>query len=373
MVNLKKGTPRGATDGMRVVIDILTPKQCMFFPKLSEKLEKRGHEVLMLTRTYREVNSLLKLKGVDAKVIGRHGGGRLRDKLEASVERMGEMIPIIEEFKPDVAISFSSPELARVSFGLGIPHICINDSPHAEATARLTIPLSERLLTPKMIPKEVWVRYGIQPDRIIQYYALDPWVWLKDLKPDESILASLNLDRSKPLLTFRMEESFAAYLLGRIRGESPIISIIDRLLKERPELQMVVIPRYREHISTLREAFRGKLGNLKICESIIDGPSLLYYTTIFIGAGGTMSIEAALLGVPAISCYPAGPFLIESFLMNEGLIIRETSPERVVRLILKMLEDPASLRNRQTERARRLTERFEDPLEVIVGVVEGLK
>ncbi len=357
---------------MKVVIDILTPKQCMFFPKLSERLEGRGHEVLMLTRTYREVNDLLKLKGVDAEVIGRHGGGRLRGKLEASVERMGEMIPVIEEFKPDVAISFSSPELARVSFGLGIPHICINDSPHAEATAKLTIPLSERLLTPEMIPKEVWVRYGIQPDRIIQYYALDPWVWLRDLKPDGGVLKELNLDRSKPILTFRMEESFAAYLLGRIR-ESPIISVIDKLLKERPELQMVVIPRYREHISTLREAFGGKSGNLKVCESIIDGPSLLYYTTVFVGAGGTMNTEAALLGVPAISCYPAEPSFIESFLINEGLIIRETSPESVVKLILKMLEDPASLRKRQTERARKLTERFEDPLEVIVGVVEDLK
>ena len=166
---------------MRIMIDILTPKQCMLFWKLSEELKRRGHRVFNVSRQYREVVNLLKLKRLEAKIIGRHGGKELAGKLKASAHRILELASYFEEVDPDVAVSFSSPEMARVSYGLGVPHICINDSPHAEAVAKLTIPLSTKLLGPKIIPKESWTRYGISEDRIKQYNALDPWAWLKDL------------------------------------------------------------------------------------------------------------------------------------------------------------------------------------------------
>ena len=113
---------------MKVAIDILTPKQCMLFSRLSARLEEEGVEVLRTTRRYREVNQLLRLKGLDAIVVGRHGGGTLEGKLRASTQRILRLTSIIMEWRPDVMVSFSSPEAARVAFGLKIPHVCVNDS-----------------------------------------------------------------------------------------------------------------------------------------------------------------------------------------------------------------------------------------------------
>jgi len=352
---------------LRIIIDILTPKQCMLFSKLSEKLKQAGHEVFLVSRKYREAVNLIRLKGLKAKIIGKHGGKELANKLKASAQRILELASYFEEVDPDIAVSFSSPEMARVAFGLGIPHICVNDSPHAEAVARLTIPLATKLLSPKAIPKRVWTRFGIASDRIRQYNALDPWAWLKDFKPDEKVISKLGLNLSRHILTFRLEEEFAAYLLGKTREKTGMISVIKKILGERDDVQIIVVPRYESQRKHLQEIFDGEIC---IPESSIDGPSLLHYTTIFVGGGGTMTVEAALLGVPTFSCYPAEPFIILKYLMRKRLVKLERNPERLAEKVLATLDRIEYERRKQNERAKRLVKTFEDPVEVIADEIK---
>jgi predicted glycosyltransferase len=353
---------------MKVFIDILTPKQGMLFSKLSKRLRENGHSIFEITREYREATQLLSLKGIKALVVGKHGGENLSSKLTASAERTLKLTSIMTELRPDVAVSFSSPETSRVTFGLGIPHVCINDSPHAEAVARLTVPLATWLLTPKAIPKNAWTKFGIASKKIIQYNALDSWAWLKDLKPDEKILAQLNLEKSKSIVAFRPEESFASYLLGKTSKTPSLLPLIEGLLKSGVDFQAVVFPRYET-----QHFLKEKLGeHVRVCESVVDAPSLLYYSSVFIGAGGTMTSEAALLGVPTFSCYPSKPYIVEKYLIKKGLIDREPSLERVKVKVLKTLRNIESSRKMQAEKARRLTSSFEDPVDVIAKTIENM-
>jgi predicted glycosyltransferase len=352
---------------MKIFIDILTPKQVMLFSKLSERLRKKGHEVFEATRDYREVIELLNMKGIKAKKIGKHGGNTLHGKLRASVKRTLELTSIVHELRPHVAISFSSPETSRVAFGLGIPHVCLNDSPHAEAVARLSIPLCAVLLTPRIIPKTAWTKYGIAKDRITQYNALDPWAWLKDFKPDEHILAQLGLERSLPIVVFRPEESYASYLFGKASRTPAVVPLIDSLLKSNVDFQAVVIPRYEYQAKLLGD----RLGRrVKLCRSVVDASSLLSYTSVFVGSAGTMTAEAALLGVPAFSCYPDKPILVERFLMKKGLLVRNTDLKKVKVRVLNILNNLEVSRNEQAAKAQKLTSGFEDPIDVILESVE---
>jgi len=355
---------------MKIFIDILTPKQCMLFSKLSERLRRDGHQVFEVTREYREVNQLLNMKGIKAQVVGKHGGETLPGKLKASVERTLALASIMAELGPDVAVSFSSPETSRVAFGLNIPHVCVNDSPHAEAVARLTVPLATRLLTPKIIPKTVWTKFGISQDRIIQYKALDAWAWLKDFKPDKKVLTQLgSVEKSRPIVAFRTEESFASYLLGKTWKTPLLLPLVEALLKSDVDFQAVVIPRYETQTALLKE----KLGKrATVCESTIDAASLISYASVFVGAGGTMTIEAALLGVPTFSCYPDKPFLVEKYLIKKGLIIRENILERVRAKILETLQKIENVQKTQVAKAGKLTSSFEDPVDVIVKAIENV-
>ena len=353
---------------MRVIIDVLTPKQLMFFPKLAQRLDKMGHEALMTTRKYREVTQLLLKRGIDAVAVGEHGGGNLRDKLLASTDRIQHLVGVFDDFSPDAAVSFSSPEMARTSYGLGIPHICVNDSPHSVAVASLTIPLSKKLLTPDMIRVEEWTKFGVAEENIVQYHALDPWAWLRDFEPDRGVLDELGLDDSAPIVTFRLPEVFASYLLDNSVVHMALREFIAQFLELSGDAQVVVVPRYQKQIQELRDVFGD---GIVLSESVIDGASLSAFSDVFVGMGGTMSAEAALLGVPTISCYP-GEYIIEDYLIKEGLITKMADPEQLLGEIMGILADIEERKRLATERATSLVSGFEDPIEVISSEVEKI-
>ena len=191
---------------MRVWIDILTPKQVLFFGPVVEALRAGGAEVLATSRRYREVGPLAERAGLDLTYIGDRGTRGPEDQLVAATRRQAEIIPTVQEFRPKVAASIASAVCARVAFGLGIKHVAVNDSPHSEIAGRLSLPLSHRLLCPWVVPYGAWARFGIQREQITRYRALDPAAWLKR-KPLRGPVPKL--DPRKRTITVRVQESVA--------------------------------------------------------------------------------------------------------------------------------------------------------------------
>ncbi len=144
---------------LRICIDALTPKQALFANAMVEGASSKKYEILVTTRDYSELNKFLSRLGLKSTSIGRHGGGDLMDKLEASVSRESDLISFVREHAFDCSFSFISPEAARVSFGLGIPHYICSDSPHSWAPSRLAVPLSTFLFSPFPISTERWTQY----------------------------------------------------------------------------------------------------------------------------------------------------------------------------------------------------------------------
>ena len=349
---------------MKVWLDILTPKQANFFGELQHRLSAKGFKTVLTTREYREVNELLELKGVKAIQAGRYGGGELKDKLLESSKRVSALTEVIEDEQPDVAISFSSPEAARVAFGLKIPHFCISDSPHAEAVCKLTVPLSQKLFTPWVIPMHAWTRYGVNPRDVVRYRALDPVVWLSGYKSDTKAFGGLNLDRDKPIVVIRTPEEFAAYLGDRSSTLSnKVTDVIGKVLDINGDgMQVVVLPRYNVQGDRLRKRF----GNRVIVpEHIIDAIPLIRASSVFVGGGGTMTAEAALLGVPVISYYPGDPTFVERFLIKYGLVERVLDPGRIAQRAFAISKSE-DFREFYQKKSAKLLRSLEDPLRVII-------
>ena len=202
---------------MRIWFDVLTPKQVMFFKYAVELLRQRDYEVLCTARNYRECVRLARLKKFELRLVGRHGGSSKYDKLRASSIRIFDLAKEIERFNPDLCISFSSPEAARVAFGLGIPHVTFSDSPHAQAVQKLTIPFVNYLLCPWIIPYSAWDNLGISRNQIVRYRALDPVAWLrKETKNIDSAKLKKKYQLSKSnTFVIRPEESKASYLIDK--------------------------------------------------------------------------------------------------------------------------------------------------------------
>lgn len=345
---------------MRAWIDILTPKQANFFTPLIKRLSGHGAEILATTRKYREVNQLLEIRKISAIKIGRHGGRILKNKLVSSAERTRRLALLLSKRRCDLALSFSSPEAARVAYGLSVPHYCVSDSPHAEAVSRLTIPLSKMLFTPKVVPKSAWSRYGIGEDQIVQYDALDPAAWLKEFKPNPRVLDDLGLDQSLPMITVRPEETEASYLLDNGTHAIQLVALIRALRQKLPRCQIVLLPRYDAIRSTKKLMGESAI----VADRVIDATSLLSYSSLFLGGGGTMTAESALLGVPTVSFYPAPPTYVDEYLIKLGFIERIRDIKGIVKYAVRMYRDD---RYREALRARamRLLAGMDDPIAII--------
>lgn len=356
---------------LRVWFDILTPKQVMFFKPAIELFKEAGHESLCTSREYREVVELSKIKQLPLKIVGRHGGAGKYEKLCESANRIFELAHMVKQFEPDIAISFSSPEAARVAFGLGVNHIGFNDSPHAEAVARLTIPLIDHLFSPWVIPYSAWNIFGISKTRITRYRALDPVVWLKRNPISSSTLTSnlineIGLETSKKNVLIRLEETKASYIADKKIENS--ISMVDAIVDNLSvATNIIILCRYEDQIAELTKRYDGKA---YIVQNVLDGTLLISLADLFIGAGGTMTAEASLLGKPAISIAPVR-FYIEKYLINSGLVKRANSSRDIVRLSNKMLSDK-HYTTTQENRARHILDSMDDPIDKMFSFITNL-
>ncbi len=325
----------------------------------------KGHSLLLTTRKYREAQEMLRFRRLRHVVVGRHGGGSVLGKLLASADRIFKLTKIIDKWSPDVALSFSSPEAARVAFGLGIPHVVANDSPHSRMVARLAVPLSTIVCSPWIIGADIWKAFGAR--RVVTYRALDPASWLKRHRPNPKVLDELSLDRSRPIVVLRTEEAFASYLIGRASDKTPVVlPIIERLLSSGTDAQIVVSTRYGLQAPVLRRKFGHRV---KVLDRIVDATSLIYYSSAFVGSGGTMTVEAALLGTPAISCFPGEKPLYIRYLERRNLVSTIRSPRKTAAVVQDVVDHPEKYEG-QKQAGRRLLAWMEDPIATLFSALE---
>jgi len=99
-----------------------------------------------------------------------------------------------------------------------------------------------------------------------------------------------------------------------------------------------------------------------------DGKILLENCDVFIGSGGTMTAESALLGVPTIS-YNAVPNFIEEYVVKKKLALREENPKKIVLRVEKLL----SSKNLNKKRALSEVSAMEDPFLKLSQAIKLMK
>ena len=342
---------------MKIWIDILTPKQLLFSEPIIEKLGQK-HDILCTSRQYNEVTKLAKIRHFDLIFVGKHGGGDKKSKLKASIERIEKLSKKIKNFEPDVVISFGSPEAARISFGLGIKHLMFCDSPHANAVMKLTLPLIQKLLIPYVIPKKEFSKFGINEKDIVQYKAIDAVVTMQR-KINQNIISPFKNNNKKNIL-IRVEEEEAAYT----SKSSKIIPIIKKIANDYKDENIIILGRYTQQIINLQKIMGKKI---KVIKMSFDGKYLLNDTDVFIGSGGTMTAESALMGIPTIS-YNAVPNIIENFLVKKSLVKRETNPKKVSNEIKRIF---ARKNDQNQKRAKKVVKQMEDPIEKLIKIIKN--
>ena len=354
---------------MKIWFDILTPKQLLFFEPIIQRL-KKNHAVLCTSRKYNQVTDLAKIRKQKLVIIGKYGGVKKHDKLDASLSRSKLLVRKISKFLPDITLSSCSPEAARVSYGLGIPHICFSDSPHATAVMKLSLPYANKLLIPWIIPKSDFKNMGIKPKNIIQYKTIDAAQITK-----QKVFLSCGTDinsREWRTILIRTPEEEAAYS----SKQSDIVGIIKKIKKDFLGCHITVLTRYEKQAELLKKKFSKSAQNkFQIVSKVVDGKKMLLNSDVFVGSGGTMTAESALLGVPTIS-YNAIPNRIEDYLVSKKIVTRCMTPDEIVERI-SVVFALTSYRGQGFEPRRRMqikkfVNSLEDPYPILLKTIKSI-
>jgi len=139
--------------------------------------------------------------------------------------------------------------------------------------------------------------------------------------------------------------------------------LLEALLGAFPDVNLVALCRYDFQVKEIKSKFGSKF---LVPDDIVSGHDLLKATDLFIGMGGTMSAEAALMGVPAISAFQ-GSLFTDEYLESVGLLGRALKPERLVSLARKYMGE--KFRGDYSRRANRVLASMEDPVPKIASLV----
>src|SRR5438093_2421164 len=173
---------------MRVWIDMTASAHVLVFRPLIRILRERGAEVEVTARDYAQTLELLALHGIEATVIGRHGGRTRSGKAKQMASRLRALHRFARDRSFDAAMAHGSHELTITARRLGIPSSTTFDYEFATLQHQLGCRAATRVVVPDAIPPERLRPYGVRPPTLLQYPGLTEEYYLADFEPDRSLL-----------------------------------------------------------------------------------------------------------------------------------------------------------------------------------------
>jgi len=289
---------------MKIWFDISNSPHINIFKGLMRELEK-SHELIITTRPLANTVELLELHGFPFEVIGRHYGASKAKKALGYPVRIWQLYRYLKGKRPDVAIShssFHSPVVARL---LGIPSLYMNDNEHTLGNVPSFL-CATKVLVPEFMDMRAVRRQGAAAHKVIRYPGVKEGLYLWDLEIAPS------QPRRKPRVYVRPEPWTALYYDGAVGF------LDDLLLELREKVDVVLLPRTRDQAARYK-AF----GRIEVLEKPMTLADIAPQCDLFIGAGGTMTREMAVLGVPTVSMYQAALLGVDRYLVDNGIMSHE--------------------------------------------------
>jgi len=304
---------------LRVWIDITAPAHVLVFRPLLRLLRERGAEVEVTSRDYAQTVQLLELHGIEADVLGHHGGRSRLGKARSLTSRLRALHRWAHGRSFDVALAHGSHELTITARRLGISSATTFDYEFAWLQHQLGCRAATRVVVPEAIPPERLERYGVEAPKLERYPGLKEEYYLADFEPDRAAFDAWQIDPARTLVVVRTPPDVSLYH----RRSNPLFpQVLDHLGRDE-SVHAIVLPRTSE-----QGEFVENLGlpSVLLPERAVDAQSLIALADLVVSAGGTMNREAAALGVPVYTTYGGRLGGVDETLIREGRLIPLSDP-----------------------------------------------
>ena len=334
----------------KIWIDLENSPHIPFFAPIIKELETRGCEVVLTARDCFQVCELADMAGFKYRTIGRHYGKHSLAKIAGLGIRVLQMTPFALREKPTISVAHGSRSLSVVSAMLGIPSVNIADYEHADhrLTTWLGSVKKKWVITPEVIPADVFVKVGMPRDHILHYPGIKEDVYTPFFHPDPSLKATLGLQPTDIVVTIRPPATEAHY--HNPESEKLLMAVF-KLLAAHPDVKSILLPRTHKQEAELRQAIPDLFaaGRMIVPKHAVDGLDLIWYSDLVISGGGTMNREAAALGIPVYSLFRGKMGAVDKHLAETGRLVLLES-EQDVREKLKLVPRDKPLTSRPKQR-----------------------
>jgi predicted glycosyltransferase len=304
---------------MRVWIDMTAPAHVVVFRPLIQRLRADGAEVEVTAREYAETVQLLERHGIDAHLVGHHGGRSRLGKLAQLASRLSALARFARGQRFDWALAHGSHELTMTARRFGIPSSTTFDYEFATLQHQLGCRAATRVVVPDSIPARRLEPYGARPPKLGFYPGLKEEYYLYDFEPDRSEFERFVPDPSQIVVVVRTPPDVSLYH----RRSNPLFPQVLDHLGRQETMRVIVLPRtqaQREFVASLG------LPSVVVPETAVDAQSLIALSDLVVSAGGTMNREAAALGVPVYTTYGGRLGGVDEALIRQGRLRPLTDP-----------------------------------------------
>ena len=312
-------------NSMRILIGISHPKQVYMFKYLISTMNAKGHDVKVVLVEKEITGYLLEKFNIKYERIGKNQSTLFKKIINLAMWEY-RTLRIAHEFKPDIFIGQALPHFAHVSALLKKPFIVFEDTEHVQNLHKIVLPFTSAIVTSESFK----IDFGKKQVRFNGYFEL-AYLHPDHFRPDPSVLCNLNLRQDDVFIILRFVSWNAIHDVGQKRLS------FEMKLKLVKELE-----KYGKVFISSETALPDEFENYRITAAPETMHDLLSYATLYIGEGGTMASEAAVLGTPAIYINNLRTGYIDEEEKKYGLIFSfsevEKSYDEILRTAIELLE-----------------------------------
>ncbi len=294
---------------MKIWFDISNSPHINMFYDLIKDLESEGHEIIITSRPLANTIELLEQKKLKHTSIGKHYGKSFINKIIGFPIRVIQLIKYLKVRKPDIAISqssFHSPITAKI---LGIPSIYTNDNEHALGN-KPSFFFATQILIPENLSIKNISSIFLKKNKILKYPGIKEGMYLWKIGNKINNIRNNNVDSVNKIF-IRPEPQTAQYYKGKINF------LDDTIIALQDKYEIILLPRDEKQQKHYKnDIFK----NIIVNEKAIDFEEIAKSCQLFIGAGGSMTRELAILGIPTISVYQDKLLEVDKYLISNNIM-----------------------------------------------------
>lgn len=297
---------------MRIWFDISNSPHVLMFKDLINDLKLQGHDVVITSRPLANTIELLNQNNITHTPIGIHYGKNIFMKFLGYPIRVFYLWRFLRNRQIDLAVSQSSFHSPFVSFLLGISSIYTNDNEHALGNIPAFM-FANRIFVPESFAFSNFGLLDLVQNKVKRYPGIKEGIYLWR-KSDTLLQKKKQSSIQRKKLFVRPEPATAQYYKGGA-------NFLDEFINQAKSIYSItILPRNQEQIlHYTSDEFRG----IQVAKTPLSFDEIAKDCSLFIGAGGSMTREMAMVGVPTISVYQDELLEVDKLLINSGQMLHK--------------------------------------------------